>query len=131
MRRPMNPPAAPPPKGPYSIAVEASGGRLLFMTGQVSKDAAGHLVGEGDPAAQARQIVANLRSIAAAAGGSLSDIASWTWYDTDIAAHREALRNAFTEAFPDADYPAFTRVQVVALERAEYLMKADAIAVLA
>ncbi len=44
----------------FSNVVEVPPGRLIFVTGQMSIDAAGELVGEGDFAAQVEQVFENL-----------------------------------------------------------------------
>src|SRR5262249_34368673 len=46
---------------PYSHALLIEGGRLLLISGQGPVDAAGSVVGPGDPEAQVRQVFANLR----------------------------------------------------------------------
>src|SRR5438477_6389228 len=44
----------------YTHVVEVSGGRTLLISGQVALDAQGKLVGAGDFAAQAKQVMDNL-----------------------------------------------------------------------
>ena len=81
----VNPPTVSTPTG-YSHAVVKTG-TPVFIAGQVAADPAGNLVGAGDPAAQARQVWANLAAVCQALGGSLADIVKITIYVTDLA-HR-------------------------------------------
>jgi enamine deaminase RidA (YjgF/YER057c/UK114 family) len=81
--RPINPPTLMKPLG-YSHGVEVTGGRLLFIAGQVAKNADGHVVGKGDVVAQFRQVCANLHALVTAAGGQLSDVVKLTIYALDV-----------------------------------------------
>jgi enamine deaminase RidA (YjgF/YER057c/UK114 family) len=54
-RRFLSPETLPPPFG-YSHVVDVPAGRIVFVSGQVPLDSAGRLVGEGDFAAQVRQV---------------------------------------------------------------------------
>ena len=81
--RPINPPTLMKPLG-YSHGVEVVGGRLLFIAGQVAKNADGHVVGKGDVVAQFRQVCANLHALVTAAGGQLGDVVKLTIYALDV-----------------------------------------------
>ncbi|MFI8090844.1 RidA family protein [Streptomyces sp. NPDC086080] len=75
-------------------------GRLVAVSGQVAFDADGKLVGEGDPAAQARQVFENLRRCLASAGADFGNVVKFTYYVTDVAflpAVREA-RDQYIDA---------------------------------
>jgi len=73
-----------PPQAHYSHGVIASG-RFLFVAGQVAVDEHGELVGIGDAAAQARQVLVNLSRVVEAAGGDLADAVRATVYLTRLA----------------------------------------------
>lgn len=74
---------APAAIGPYSQAVQA--GELLFCSGQIPLDpVTGELVGE-DVAAQATQVMANIRATLAAAGAGFDDVIKSTIYLVDMA----------------------------------------------
>ena len=60
----INPPGLA--QGTYSHAAVVTGGRLVFLSGQVAYDAAGQIVGTTF-AAQAEQVFANLTEVLAAA----------------------------------------------------------------
>lgn len=95
-------PDVPPPKGAYSPAVRA--GELLFVSGQVPRDPrTGELVGGDDVAAQARQTLANLAGVLAAAGATLADVVSVAVHLArvdDWAAFDAVYRETFTPPFP-------------------------------
>src|SRR5207247_7159145 len=73
---------------------------LIFLSGQLSRDADGNLVGRGDMAEQARQAIRNMQTVLEAAGGSLSDIVSIVVYTTDIRQLKE-IDPAGMELFQD------------------------------
>ena len=76
-------PEVPPPKGAYSPGVRA--GDFVYVSGQVPRDPrSGELVGAEDFAAQARQVLANVRGVLEASGASLRDVVSVTVWITDV-----------------------------------------------
>lgn len=115
---------APSPQ--YSHVVWGTG-RFVAISGQCSLDASGAVVGAGDPAAQARQVFANLRRCLAAAGAGFEDVVKLTYFVTDVA-HLPAVRTARDEAFGTAPLPASSAVQVAALVRPELLIEIEAFA---
>jgi 2-iminobutanoate/2-iminopropanoate deaminase len=64
---------------------------LIFLSGQLSRDADGNLVGPGDMAEQTRQAIRNMRTVLESAGGSLADIVSIVVYTTDIRQFKEIV----------------------------------------
>ena len=70
------------PVANYKMATRMEGGRLLYIAGQVARDAEGEVLGKGDIRAQARQVFQNLRNVLQAAGGDLSDLLKMTTYIT-------------------------------------------------
>ena len=95
-------PDVPPPKGAYSPGVRA--GDFVYVSGQVPRDPrTGELVGGDDFAAQARQVLANVRGVLEASGASLRDVVSVTvWItDTDDWGTWDAVyREHFSPPFP-------------------------------
>ena len=68
-------------KAPYAYAAVAPpGGRLVFTAGACPLDAAGETVAPGDVAAQAEQVMQNLRTALHAAGAGLEDVLKTTVY---------------------------------------------------
>ena len=64
----------------YSHAAASSGDRLVLTAGAVPLDAEGNLVGPGDLAAQARQVLRNLGLALEAAGAGWEDVLKTTVY---------------------------------------------------
>ncbi|GJF30444.1 enamine deaminase RidA [Kitasatospora sp. NE20-6] len=122
-------PAGVAPSDGYTHVVTGPG-RLAAVAGQLPFDEKGALVGEGDPAAQARQVFTNMRACLAAAGGTFDDVVKLTVHLTDMAHLAEVL--AVRDEFIDtARPPASTVMQVAALFRPELLLEVDALAILA
>jgi len=114
----------------YSHVVRARGGSTIYLAGQTPIDAAGNVVGEGDFAAQARQVYANIARALAAVGADVSHLVRTTTYIVNYTpALREALGAARLEAFGDVK-PASTLLGVQALANAAYLIEVEGIAVL-
>jgi enamine deaminase RidA (YjgF/YER057c/UK114 family) len=113
----------------YSHVVLGTG-RFVAIAGQLALDEQGRLVGDGDPAAQARQVFENLRRCLASAGATFDDVVKLTYFVTDMA-HMPALRAARAAHIPDDRLPAASAVQVAALVRPEFLMEVEAFAVVA
>ncbi|MEP6942821.1 MAG: RidA family protein [Betaproteobacteria bacterium] len=104
--------AAPAAIGPYSQAVRT--GNTVYLSGQIGLDPTTGNLRDGVQA-QARQVVANLRAVAEAAGGSLDDIVKMTLLLADMSDFKsvnEILASSFA-----APYPARATYQVAALPK--------------
>lgn len=103
---------APGAIGPYAQAVSSDG--WLYTSGQIGLDpATGRLV-EGFEA-QARQVLANLGAVLAAAGCAPADIVKATIYLADLAAFQTI--NELYGAFVGDHRPARSTVQAAALPK--------------
>lgn len=129
-RRPIvkhvNPTTLPKPAG-YTHVVEVSGGRTLYVSGQVAVDNAGAVVGKGDLKAQTRQVFENLKSALAASGATLDHVVKITVFMTDVSeiqAFRDVRDSYFTKQLP-----ASSLVQVVRLVRPEWMIEIEAVAI--
>jgi len=109
----------------YSHAVQAAG--LIFVSGQVSLDGNGSVVGVGDIGEQARQAFRNLGAVLEAAGASFADLVKLTYFVRDINAVR-AIRAARDEFVNTANPPASTLVEVSRLFVPELLIEIEAVA---
>ena len=106
--------AAPPAIGPYAQAVAA--GSYVFTSGQIALDpATGDLVSGGIDA-QARQVMANLAAVLAAAGLGFADVVKTTVYLTDMDDFA-VVNAAYAESFDESRKPARSTVAVAALPR--------------
>jgi len=112
------------PGGFFSHGIITSG-RMLFVAGQTALDENGDLVGGGDAAVQARQVLTNLQLVIEAAGGSMGDVARTTVYLTRLE-DRGPVGEVRAEYFP-APPPANTLLVVSSLARPEFLVEIDAI----
>jgi len=108
----------------YSHVVTGRG-RLVVISGQVAQDEEGHLVGDGDADAQARQVFENLRRCLASAGAGFRDVVKLGFFVLDVA-HLPALRAARDAVVDTARPPASTAVQVAALFAPGYLLEVEA-----
>ena len=104
---------APAAIGPYSQAVQV--GNTLYMSGQIPLDPKTMQIVDGGIEAQAKQVFANLRGVAEAAGATLNDIVKVTILLTDLAEFAKV--NDVMAAHFDAPYPARATYQVAALPR--------------
>jgi enamine deaminase RidA (YjgF/YER057c/UK114 family) len=123
----INPETMPKPFG-YSQIVEARGGRMVFIAGQVALNSEGQVVGEGDLEAQVRQTFMNLKAALEAVGLDFSHVVKLGLYVTDVS-QLPLLRQVRNEFVNTQNPPASTLVQISALFRPEFLFEADAIAV--
>ncbi len=112
----------------YSHVVTVEGGRSIFVSGQLSRDAAGNIVGIGDMAAQIEQVGENLKACLAAAGASLADLVRTTTYTTDIDEyfrHVDMRMRYFAAAMPTS-----TTVEVRRLSHPDFLVEVEALAII-
>ena len=121
-----NPPSLSQPRG-YSHVVEVTGGRTIYVSGQVAIDEEGRVVGEGHFETQTQKVFENLRAALAAADATLEDVVKITVFVTDMAQLPtfRAVRNAYFRGSP----PASTLVEVSSLVLPELLIEIEAVAV--
>lgn len=128
MKRELSAEGLPPTMGPYSQAIQAGSGDILFISGQVPEDAEGNIVASGDPYQQTRQVIENLHLIMEEVGGELDDICKFTIFLTSMD-YYPAVARAREELFAPP-YPASTLVEVEALADPRWLVEIEAVAVL-
>jgi enamine deaminase RidA (YjgF/YER057c/UK114 family) len=71
----------------YTPVVTLVPGKLVFVSGILSRNSNGEIVGKGDMAAQIRQVFENIRTALAAAGATMNDIVKRQTFTTDIDAY--------------------------------------------
>lgn len=115
----------------YSHVAVASGARTICLAGQVPADAEGKLVGGTDLAAQATQVMENIRTALAAAGASMADVVKITTYVVDYRPEHRAIISEVRARFfaGRAAPPASTLVGVAALASPDWLIEIEAVAV--
>ena len=128
-----NPGAVHPPVGKYSHLARVEASELLFLAGQVAVDVDGGLVGEGDAAAQTRQVFENIGKVLRSAGATFGDVVALTTYVVgreSVEPYTSARAEVFDEMFPGEQYPPNTLLVISGLAREEYLVEVTAVAAL-
>lgn len=123
----INPDGLPAPVGPYSNVVTAAPGKLVFVAGQVALDAGGEIVGEGDIAAQTRQVMENVKLGLKAAGATFADVVKIVNYITD--AEEFPKMAAVRREYLTEPYPASSLIEVQALMYPGLLIEIEVVAV--
>jgi len=99
------------PMGPYTPAIRM--GDLLFISGQVGIDPETGKFVEGGVAAQAKQVLENLKGLVEAGGSSMDKVLKTTMFLTNMADFA-TVNEIYAQYFP-TDHPARSTIQVVAL----------------
>ena len=125
-----NPAGLSTPRG-YTHIVSASGARTVYISGQVSLDSRGEVVGRGDFRAQTKQVLENVRLALAGAGATLRDVVKWNTYVVAFRAeeHLSVLREERGAFLGELTPPASTLIGVQALADPAFLIEIEAIAV--
>ena len=127
----FSPATLPPPVG-YSHIAKVNKGTMIYLAGQVSSDASGALVGEGNFEAQAERVFANVKLALEAAGATMADIVKMNIYlvaevGQDEVPKMRAVRDRYVNKEKP---PASTLVVVSRLARPGWLLEIEAIAAL-
>ena len=116
------------PAGIMSHGIKAQAGNMVFVSGQVSRNGQGEIVGKGDIEAQTRQVLENVKSVLTAGGATMEDVVKVTVFVTDVGDYA-AIHKVRGEYFKN-DYPASTMVEVAALVNPDLMIEIEAIAVI-
>jgi reactive intermediate/imine deaminase len=114
-------PNAPTAIGPYSQSMRV--GDTVYLSGQIGLDPATKLLVEGFDA-QIERVLENLKAVAEASGGELTDAIKVNVYLTDLA--NFAKLNEIMERYFTRPYPARAVIGVASLPRGA-LVEIDAI----
>lgn len=125
-RRAVQSADAPRAAGPYSAAIQAPAGRVLFVSGQIAVDPAKDRLVAGDAAKQTERAMENVKAVLEAAGSSLDDVVKTTIFLTDLADFPK-VNDVYGRYFKNTP-PARATVQVSALSRAA-LVAVEAVAI--
>ena len=122
---------AKPVAAGYSQVAEVTGGKLVYIAGQVALDASGNLVGKDDFKAQSEQVFKNLDAAVRAAGGGFHDVIKLNYYcaaavDPSLIPQIRAVRDKYVNT---QNPPTSTFVVVERLVRPEWLIEVEAVAV--
>jgi len=122
----LNPATLSAPTG-YSHVAEVSGGRTIYIAGQVAFDNSGNVVGKGDFAAQATQVFENLKLALAAVGATFENVVKVNTYVTDMS-HLQTLREIRSRYYGKIA-PASTLVEIGKLASPDLMIEIEAVAV--
>jgi len=125
----FSPATLPPPVG-YSHIAKVNKGTLIYLAGQVSSDASGKLVGEGNFEAQVEQVFKNVKLALEAAGAGMADIVKLNTYlvaevSQDDLPKMRAIRDRYLNK---GKPPASTLVVVTRLARPGWLIEIEVVA---
>jgi reactive intermediate/imine deaminase len=114
----------------YSDAVTHVGGKTIYVSGQVSVNESGELVGKGDLQAQTIQVFENLKRVLQQAGATFEDVVKVNIYivncrPEDVALVREIRKSYLAQKLP----PASTLVGVTSLVNPDFLIEIEVVAV--
>ena len=84
----------------FRISQAVQVGDTIYVSGQGPLDSEGQLVGEGDMAAQSRQVFANIRAVLAEAGATMDDVVKITSFITDTGRYAEYAGPPAPKPFP-------------------------------
>jgi enamine deaminase RidA (YjgF/YER057c/UK114 family) len=126
----INPPALCPTFG-WTHVVTATEGTTVYISGQVSVNERGELVGKNDLRAQTEQTFANLEHALAAAGATFADVVKTNLYVVGLKPeHVPIIREVRSRYVNAAQPPVSTLVGVMALVGPDWLIEIEAVAVI-
>lgn len=112
----------------YSHVVAVKGQSLVFISGQLARDANGNIVGPKDMPRQIEQVGENLRVALESVGASLDDLVKTTTFVTDI---DEFFRHVdVRHRYLGTSLPASTTVEVRRLSHPDLMVEIEAVAIL-
>ncbi|MGL4608633.1 MAG: RidA family protein [Trueperaceae bacterium] len=124
-----NPKTVAPPDGQFSqCATVEAGTKLLFISGQVSRNQVGETVGVDDMTVQAEQVFQNLAAILHEYNATFAQVIKVTLFLTDIKRVDEVM--AVRKKFYGDAAPASTLVAVAALGDPDWLLEIEMVAAL-
>jgi enamine deaminase RidA (YjgF/YER057c/UK114 family) len=125
----LNPAGLSPTFG-WSHVVAHTGGKTIYISGQVSVDERGQLVGKGDLGAQAERAWECVGTALKAAGATFRDLVKTNLYVVNYRPEQLPILREVRAKYVSAENPpASTLVGVTALAGADWLIEIEAIAV--
>jgi 2-iminobutanoate/2-iminopropanoate deaminase len=101
---------------------------IVFVSGLLSRNAQGEIVGAGDMGAQIAQVGENLRTALASVGAGLEDLVRTSTYVTDIDAFFTQVD--IRHRYFGAALPTSTTVEVRRLSHPEFMVEVEGFAIL-
>jgi enamine deaminase RidA (YjgF/YER057c/UK114 family) len=114
----------------HAVTVEEAK-KLVYVSGQVSWDAGGKIVGKGDMRAQSEQVFKNVDAALRAAGAGWGDVVKMNGYMVGMNYERvNAYREVRGRFLKEGALPASTLVGVEALVHPDLLLEVEVVAVI-
>lgn len=126
----LNPPTLSPTFG-WTHVVTATGGKTVYVSGQVSVNERGEVVGKGDLRAQTEQTFKNLQHALTAVGARFQDVVKMNLFVVGLKPEHVPIIREVRGRYVHAEKPpASTLVGVSALVGADWLIEIEVIAVI-
>lgn len=115
----------------WTHVVTATGGRTVYVSGQVSVNERGEVIGKGDLRAQTEQTFANLETALEAVGATFRDVVKMNLYVVGLQPEQVPIIREVRGRYVSATQPpASTLVGVQALVGADWLIEIEVVAVI-
>jgi enamine deaminase RidA (YjgF/YER057c/UK114 family) len=115
----------------FSQIVAGTGGRTVFLSGQVAWDEQQQIIGANDLRTQTWQTFKNIEAAMHAAGGNLADVVSMRIYIVEEKLEESHhISEALKAHFLEEQAPTTTWIGVRALANKEFLIEIEAIAII-
>ena len=112
----------------YAPVVTVIPGKLVFLSGMLSRNSEGEIVGKGDMRRQIQQVFGNIRIALASVGATMADIVKRQTFTTGIDAYYKHI-DARMEFFGDS-LTTSTAVEVRRLSHPDFLLEVEVMAVI-
>lgn len=127
----LNPPTLNPTNG-WTHVVAVTAGKTIYISGQVSVNAKGEVVGKGDMKAQVQQTFENLKHALTAVGATFKDVVKSNMYVVGLKPeHVPIIREVRARYFDAQHPPTSTLVGIEKLVVPDWLIEIELIAVVA
>lgn len=125
----INPPALIPTNG-WTHVVTSTGGKTIYISGQVGVDEKGQVVGKGDLKVQTEKTFANIETALKASGASFRDVVKMNVYVVGLKPeHVPIVREVRARHVNMEAAPASTFVGISALVVPDWLIEIEVVAV--
>ena len=126
----LNPPELCPTFG-WTHVASVTGGKTIYISGQVGINERGEVVGKGDLKAQTEQAFRNIELALAAAGATFRDVVKTNLYVVGLRPEHVPILREVRSRYVSAECPPVsTLVGVSALVGPDWLIEIEAVAVI-
>ncbi|MFM7072852.1 MAG: RidA family protein [Planctomycetota bacterium] len=127
----INPPSLCPTYG-WTHVASVSGGKTIYISGQVSVNERGEVVGKGDMRAQTEQTFRNIERALAAVGATFRDVIKTNLYVVGLKPEHVPIIREVRARYVATDHPPVsTLVGISALVGPDWMIEIEAVAVIA